>query len=144
MTLDDLFDRPLGAVELQIALGISSLWWAISLMIGDAGLWNTQAMQSFYGWLPSRVVAVPWLIAGILNTMNGIRRVHWYMIDGSGSPRWEPASSFVAGAISCPIWGWIFLKSVLLLYGTLPSLGMYLVMALAGFRVMLSAWRRWR
>jgi len=134
----EFFDRPRGGMELEAAFAFAEFWFGLSLILSPGGLalWNTAALQDFYGMAPAVAVGIPWVLSSCA-TFAGL----WFY--RAGNPIYAPLRC-IGGFMSCWLWGWISIVSAIVVVGLLPALGLYVAGFLAGIRVMFSAWRQWR
>ncbi len=133
--MNDLIEflrRPQGGMEWEASYAVAEIWYGMTLIISPFSVWNSQALQNLYGWFPTWLLGIPFVTAGILTTVGFIL---FYFNDHRSS-----IVRFLSGSISMIIWGWIALTSYLIIDGSLPALGLYVMGAVMGFRVMLGSW----
>jgi hypothetical protein len=134
----EFLDRPRGGMELEICFAFAEVWFGSTLIISPGGLalWNTAALQDFYGVKGAQAVGVPWLLAGSFTFVG----LCYYRM---GKPVCA-LLRFIGAFLSCWLWGWLAIVSGAIVVGLLPALGLYVAGFIAGIRIMFSAWRRWQ
>jgi hypothetical protein len=128
-------------METECLLSLIEVTWAVPLLFSEIGLWDVRALQLFYNWVPSYIVAVPWFAAGG-SSLAGV----WLFLAADLAELPRPPSKIsiilrrVGATLSLIIWAWMAFSSYLVLGAAAPVSSLYAWFGVAFLRTMWSAW----